>query len=307
MKIVVLEKVDMPREQKTRLESLGDVQWFDSSSPAEIKARIKGADVVVVDWIDPSPFILDMKSPSLLALLSTGFGWIQNLEAARKKGILVANVPAYSTEAVAEHLLGLILCMTKRIAEGDRRLHAGKNEKGVLRGIELSGRTLGIIGLGNIGARLAQLANALGMKVVSHSRTKKKNAAAPDVALDELLRVSDVIAVCCPLNADSKMLLDRDKLGRMKPGAVLVSATWDVIDLTEAAPLLADGRLFGLGLDAAVEGSEIQIPEQLLALENVVITPHAAFNTAESIVRQMTTCVDNIEAFVRKKPKNTIN
>jgi glycerate dehydrogenase len=115
MKIVVLEKVDMSPDQRTRLESLGDVQWFESSTPNEIGMRVKGADVVVVDWIDPSPFILDMKAPSLIALLSTGFSWVQHRDAAREKGILIANVPAYSTEAVAEHLLGLILCVARRI------------------------------------------------------------------------------------------------------------------------------------------------------------------------------------------------
>ncbi|MFA5041401.1 MAG: NAD(P)-dependent oxidoreductase [Bdellovibrionales bacterium] len=307
MKIAVLEKIEMSEDQKARLENAGTVQWFDSSTPEEINVRIKDADVVVVDWIDPSPFILNMKSPSLLALLSTGFGWVQHREEARKRGILIANVPAYSTEAVAEHLLGLILCVARRIATGDRAIRSGKCKKGNLRGIELTGRTLGIIGLGNIGSRLAQQATALGMRVVSYSRKQKKNKIAPDVSLDKLLNVSDVVAVCCPLNADSKMLLNHDRLARMKPGAILVSATWDVIDLAEIAPLLADGRLFGLGLDAAVEGSEIKIQEKLLEFENVVITPHVAFNTAESVRRQAAICIDNIEAFIQKKPQNIVN
>ncbi len=307
MKITVLEKIEMSADQKARLETLGEVRWFESSTPEEAKERIKNSDVVVVDWIDPSPFLLDMKFPSLLALLSTGFGWVQHREEARKRDIMIANVPGYSTEAVAEHLLGLTLCAARRITAGDRGLRAGNNKKGVLRGIELSGRTLGIIGLGNIGSRLARLAADLGMRVVSHSRTQKKNKTAPDVELDELLRISDVIAVCCPLNEDSKMLLGRDRLGHMKRGAILVSATWDVIDLEETMPLLADGRLFGLGLDAAVEGAEIKIPEKLMKFENVIITPHVAFNTAESVDRQMKICVDNIEAFVRRRPQNIVN
>lgn len=307
MKIVVLEKIEMTNEQVKRMEQIGKVEWFDSSTDEECKQRIKGSDIVVVDWIDPSPFILSMKSPSLLALMSTGYGWIQHCAEARKKGILISNIPGYATEAVAEHLIGIALCVARQTMIGDRGIREGKKEKGYLRGIELSGRRMGIIGLGRIGKRIAEISKCFGMEVVTCNRHPKSYEGAMDVPLNELLSHSDVVCVCCPLNEDSKGMLNKNRLNLMKNDAILVGATWDVVVLDDLISVLKNNRIRGAGFDVAIEGGKIDLPKELLKLDNIVLTPHIGYNTVEAKIRQVDICISNIEAFKEGKPTNIVN
>jgi phosphoglycerate dehydrogenase-like enzyme len=307
MKIVVLESIAMTADQREALEQLGQVEWFDSSTEAEAIERTREKDVVVVDWVDPSPFLLNLKSPSLVTLMSTGYAWIQHRDEARGKDVLIANIPAYATEAVAEHLIGLSLCVMRRIAEGDRHLRSGHTSKGSFSGTELKGKTFGIIGLGNIGGRVAELARAFGMEIVTNNRTPKLSKGIKDLKLDELLSTSDVVAVTCSLNNDSRGMLDRERLNLMKPGAILVGTTWDVVIIEDILALLERGKLGGLGFDVAIEGGEIKLPDRLFKFDNVVLTPHVGFNTIEAKRRQVDTCIDNIRAFAHGTPKNIVN
>ncbi len=307
MKIVVLEKIEMIKEQVARLEQLGDVEWFESTSEEESKERIKGADVVVVDWIDPSPFILSVESPALLALMSTGYDWIEHRAEARKQGTLISNIPGYATEAVAEHIIGLALCVARQTMVGDRSIRAGRKEKGYLRGIELKGRRIGIIGLGRIGKRVAEISRCLGMEVVTHNRHPKSNEGIKDLSLDDLLSTSDVICVCCLLNDDSREMLNKERLELLRPSAILVGTTWDVVVLDDLISLLRNGCVYGAGFDVAIEGGKIDLPEDLLNLNNVVLTPHIGYNTVEAKIRQVDICISNIKAFKTGKPMNIVN
>lgn len=307
MKIAVLEKIGFTKKQADRLNNLGDVAFFDSSSEEECVKRIKGADVVVVDWIDPTVFLLSMKSPSLLALLSTGYGWIKYREDAKDKGILISNVPGYATEAVAEHIMGLLLCVARETMVGDRDIRSGKKEKGRLQGIELKGRKIGIIGLGKIGMRVAELSAAFGMDVITYNRHKKSCAWIKDVSLNELLSSSDVVCVSCPQNENSKGLLGKERLKLMKKDSILVGATWGVVVMDDLIPLLKSRYIRGAGFDVAIEGECINSPQELLKLNNVVITPHIGYNTDEAAKRQIDICISNIEAFKKGNPTNIIN
>ena len=307
MKIVVLEKIEMLKEQTERLEQMGDVEWYDNSNKEESELRIKGADVVIVNWVDPSPFIMSMKSPSLIALMSTGYGWIENRDEAKKQRIMISNVPGYAAEAVAEHIFGLALCISRQTMIGDRNIRAGKKEKGYIQGIELKGRKMGIIGLGRIGSRIAEISKCFGMEVITYNRHKKSYTGIKDVSLDVLLSSSDVICVSCPLNDDSKGLLNKNRLNILKANSILVGATWGVIEIENIIPLLKDGHLRGMGFDAAVEGGEINLPESLLNLDNVVLTPHIGYNTPEAKIRQVDICLSNIDAFKNGKPINIVN
>jgi phosphoglycerate dehydrogenase-like enzyme len=307
MKIVVLEKITMTAKQRHRLEKLGMVEWFDSSNDDEAKARIKGADVVLVDWIDPSSFILAMKSPSLVSLMSTGYEWVKNRNEARKKGILVSNIPGYATEAVAEHVIGLALCVVRQTMIGDRNIRAGKKEKGYLEGIELSGKEMGVIGLGRIGKRVAEIAGSFGMNVITYNRHPKWIDNVRDVSLEELLSLSDIVAVCCSLNDSSKAMLNAKKLGLMKRDVVVVATTWDVLVLADLIPLLKAKQIRGAGLDVAIEGSNIDLPPELLSLDNVVLTPHVGYNTVQAKERQVDICISNVESFLAGKSANIVN
>jgi len=302
-KIAVLEKIEMTDKQRKRLEALGNVEWYDSSTPAECLKRVKGASVVVVDWIDPNPFLSEMEPGFLLELLSTAYSWV-DVQKAKKLGIRVANIPAYSTEAVAEHNLGLMLAVAKKIAQGDRSLHSGSKEK-ELRGFELKGKTLGIIGFGNIGKRVSELARGFGMDILTYNRHPKNVPGVRDVPLEELLQKSDGVCVTCSLNDDSKGLLGLDQLKLMKKEAVLVATTWGVIDTSALAEVLRNKLICGAGLD--VEKDDVEVPAELLKLDNLVLTPHLAYNTRESKIRQVDTCLANIEAYLKGKPQNLVN
>ena len=307
MKIVVLEKIDMTEEQVAKLERLGEVQWFTNSNEGQTKERIKDADVVIVDWVDPSSFILSMKSPSLLSLMSTGYDWIQHRDEAKAKNILISNVPGYATEAVAEHIIGLALSAARKSMIGDRNVRSGNKEKGYLQGIELKGRRIGVIGLGQIGKRVADISKCLGMEVVTYNRHSKNVAGITDLPLEKLLSSSDVICISCPLNNDSREMLNRERLKLLKEGAIIVSTTWGVLVIEDVVSFVQDGKIRGIGLDAAIEGGKLDLPKKLLELDNVIITPHVGFNTIEAKMRQVDICISNIASFINGKPENIAN
>jgi phosphoglycerate dehydrogenase-like enzyme len=307
MKIVVLEKIEMTEEEMERIKQIGDVDWYENSSEEECKERIRGADVVVIDWIDPSPFILSMKPNSLLALMSTGYDWIKYRDEARKQGTLISNIPGYAAEAVAEHILGLAFCIARQTMIGDRSIRKGNKEKGYLKGIELKGRRIGIIGLGHIGKRVAEISRCLGMEAVTYNRHEKCVDGVKDLPFDKLLSTSDIICVSCPLNEESRGLLNANKLKIIKNDAIIVGATWDVLVLDDLIPLIDNGHIRGIGFDAAIEGKELNLPQELLRLDNVVLTPHIGYNTLEAKIRQVDICISNIEAFKKNTPINIVN
>lgn len=316
MKITVLENVSFSEEQKNRLESIvsenGVVEYYGYGEDIDhniVLDKVKDSDVVVVNWIDPSSFILSMKSHSLISLLSTGYGWIQHLQKAREKDILVSNIPAYSTEAVAEHVLGLLIAYNKKIMLSSNWTKTGcfkTNEVSIV-GNELKGKTLGIIGLGNIGSRIAELANAFGMNIVTFNRTKKCDSIAVDVTLKELLSKSDVICITCPLNYQTKNMINSSNIDFIKYGAVLTGATWGVFDEIALQEAVETGRLSGVAFDLALEGTEMLNNKNLLELPNFLCTFHNAYNTVEAEKRQLDICIDNIEAFINGRYSNIIN
>jgi lactate dehydrogenase-like 2-hydroxyacid dehydrogenase len=306
MKIAVLEKIETTNEQKERLKKLGEVSFYDNSTEEESKQRVKDADVVIVDWVDPSWFMLSMKKPSLLAMLTTGYTWIKNLSEARAKGILVSNIPNYSTEAVAEHLIGLSLAVARQTLIGDKNIRAGIKKNGYLRGFELKNKRMGIIGLGDIGKRVSEIANAFGMEVVAYNRSPKKVKNVKKLLLDDVLKTSDVVCVCCSLNDSSKGMIDKKKLSLVKSSSIIVSCVWDVINLDDLISALQTKNIMGAGLDVAIEGN-MNIPDKLSSLDNVVLTPHIGYNTTEAMIRRIDTCISNIENFKKGKPSNIVN
>jgi len=305
-KIVILEKIEMTQEQRQRLEGLGSVQYFESSTLDECRKRVKDADVIVVDWIDPTPFLENMKSGSLLALMSTGYSWV-NIKKARSLGISVANIPGYAREAVAEHLFGLALAILKGIALGDRVIRKGGWEEGQVQGLELANKTLGIIGLGRNGTRVAEIGQkGFNMNVITYNRTPKNLPGIKEVTLPKLLEESDIIAVTCDLNPTSMNLIGEKEFNFMKPTAVIVSATWGVINIHALINALKNKRILGAGLDIEV-AHKPELPKELLELDNIVLTPHTAYKTKESQIRRVDICIDNIESFLKGKPKNIVN
>jgi glycerate dehydrogenase len=311
-KINILGKVAFSVGHQERLAEIAKnynlvVEYHDCDRrivSEEVLTKIKDSKVVVVDWVDPSPFILSLESGTLVSLLSTGYGWIKNLEAAKKNGVLVSNIPEYSTDAVAEHIFGLLLAYSKKIIFTS---NWSKKFSPNLIGFQLKGKTLGIIGLGNIGTRVAEIAKALKMNVITFNRTKKDKPIARDVELNELLSTSDVVCVTCSLNEQSRNMINRENILAIKRGAVITGATWGVIEELALKQALDSGRISAVALDVALEGSDELQNKELLSHENFFCTFHNAYNTVEATKVQADTCLDNIERFLIGKPQNIIN
>jgi D-3-phosphoglycerate dehydrogenase len=306
MEIVILEKIEFNDEQKKKLNSLGNVAYCNSSNDNEYKERVKGADVVVIDWVDPNSFLSAMKNPSLLALMSTGYSWI-DIKKARELGISVSNIPAYATEAVAEHIIGLMFAVARKTIVGNAEIKKGNKNKGYLQGIEISGRKAGIIDLGNIGSRVAKILSCLGVEIFAYDVNPKVVLGIKNLPLDELLKKCDLVFITCPLNEKSKNLLDENNLGLMKKDAILLGTTWGVVDMFALADVLKNNLIYGAGFDVSIEGSDIILPRELTELENIVLTPHIGYNTKEAKNRQTDICISNIQRYLDGQQQNVVN
>lgn len=305
-KIVILEKIEITEEQKERLNKLGNIITYDNSTLEECRNRVKDADVVVIDWIDPSGFLENMKRGSLLALMSTGYSWIDTKKG-RSLEIAVANIPGYAKEAVAEHLFGLALTVLKGIIFGDRVVRKGGWEEGQVEGSELANKTLGVIGLGRNGKRVAEIGGkGFNMKVIGYDLIKKDRADIKEVDLPDLLKESDVVVVACDFNPTSKDLIGNKEFSLMKPTTIIVSAMWGIINIPALVSALKNKKILGAGLDIET-GEKPELPKELLELDNIVLTPHIAYKTKESQIRRVNICLDNIEQFLKGKPQNIVN
>jgi glycerate dehydrogenase len=248
-----------------------------------------------------------------IGILATGTN-IVDLPAAHERGIVVTNVPAYSTASVAQTTFALLLELTQHVGYHSATVRSGawsRNpdwcywERPLL---ELAGLTLGIVGLGRIGAAVARLANALDMVVLAHN---PKTHPAPSyvrwVELEELFRQSDVVSLHCPLTSENRHMINRERLSWMKPGAFLLNTSrGQLIDEIALAESLSNGRLAGAGLDVlSIEPPPADNP--LLTARNCIITPHLAWATRASRARLLQVAIANIRAFLAGTPQNVVN
>ncbi|PYV19069.1 MAG: hydroxyacid dehydrogenase [Acidobacteria bacterium] len=271
------------------------------------------------------------KLPQLkfIATRSTGYDHI-DLAACRERGIAVSNVPSYGENTVAEHTFALILALSRNIHKAFVHTLAHDIPFKELRGFDLAGKTLGVIGAGRIGLHAIKIAKGFGMHVVAFDTRREALLAEVlnfrYVELDELLAVSDIISLHCPYTSKTHHLLNLDNMRKVKRGALLVNtARGGLVDPAALARALDEGILAGAALDV-LEGEELlkderQILEQplaqdklrtlllnhsLLNRDNVVITPHIAFNSREAVQRILDTTVENVRAFLSGKPQNLV-
>ncbi len=300
MKIAILEKTNFNEDQLLKLKSVGEVDFYEDLSQEEANEIAIRYDIVVVNWLDPTPFILDMKPGSLVALLSTGYGWITNIAKANEQGVYVANIPNYSTEAVAEHLLGMLLGVSKNIFS---TINAHNNE---CVGFELKNKVVGIIGLGNIGTRFAEIMQFFGAEIITYNRSKKNKSIARDVSLDVLLEQSDIICVSCEVNNSSKNIINTNNVTKIKRGAIVIGSTWGIIEENAIIFALENNIIKAISFDAAIEGGDHVKDELRKYSQQVYLTPHIAYNTHESEERQLDICVRNIHSFAKGCPMNIV-
>jgi phosphoglycerate dehydrogenase-like enzyme len=296
-------------EFAARLDRLGGIA-VHADVPAgddELIRRIGDARVVILGQYLTGPVLRRLPALRLVAFTGTGAASFVDLPAAAERGIAVANVTRYGDGAVAEHALALTFALARRVAEGDRAIRAG--QWAGAQGIELAGKTAGVVGYGGIGARFAGLAEAVGMRVVAWTPhpdpARLASPAQRFVPLAELMATSDVVSLHLMLTDGTRGLLDEPLLRMLKPGALLVN--------TARAELIADGAL-----EAVLAGGQVMAAldvfrteplapgSPLRGLPNVILTPHQGYNTPESLERMLDAVVANIENFLAGRPSGIV-
>lgn len=297
-------------------ETLGELTVYDRTTGGEeeIVRRAKGAEAVIINKTPLSARTFEALAPELkyVGVLATGYN-VVDLEAARRFGVPVCNIPAYGTTAVAQFVMALLLELCHHVADHSRSVKAGDWERcpdfcywnSPL--IELAGKTFGVVGYGRIGRAAAQLAKAFGMNVVAYSAHARSDETARAVSLDELLRTSDVVSLHCPLFPETKGIIGREALAKMKPGAFLINTSrGPLIDEEALAEALHAGKIAGAALDVlCAEPARADNP--LLREPNCLITPHIAWAPKESRQRLMDVAVENLRAWKDGRPQNVIN
>jgi D-3-phosphoglycerate dehydrogenase / 2-oxoglutarate reductase len=298
---------------EARLRGLGDVTVHTergADREDELIRRIHDAEVVVNIRAHARFTDRVLQHAPRLRLISIWGTGVDNvdLEAARRRGVTVTNTPAINADAVAEHTVALMLAVMRRIPALDRDVRAGQWPRGLL--VQARGKTLGLVGLGAIGSRVAAIARALGMTVLAWtSRGDERRAAAAGArpaSLEALLREADVVSLHLRLSDQTRGFLGRERLALVKPGAFLVNtARGALVDKEALVAALRDGRLAGAGLDVFHE-EPVSAGDPLLALPTVVLTPHNAGMTHEVIEAGLHRAVENIEHFISGAPTDVV-
>lgn len=320
MKIVVLDGYTL---------NPGDLSWEALKAFGTLKVYDRTAfdDDTILEHIDDAELVLTNKTPlpktvieqasnlKYIGVLATGYN-VVDIKAAKDNNVVVSNVPIYGTQAVGQFTLALILELCH---------HVGNHNQAVQDGdwtrskdfcfwnsplIELSGKTLGIIGLGRIGQATAKIAQAFGLNILAYNRSKDlrlESETLKYVELEELFEKSDFISLHCPLTESTEGIINRNSISKMKDGAFIINTSRGGLIVEEdLKKALNSGKLAGAAVDV-VSSEPIKEDNPLLTAKNIIITPHIAWASKEARARLMETTVENIEAFLSGKPTNVVN
>ena len=297
------------------LEELGTLTVYDRTKSDETVARAADAEIVLTNKVIlNSEVIAQLPRLKYIGVLATGYN-VVDIKAAHERGIIVTNVPAYSTESVAQMVFAHLLTVTNRTEH-----YAIQNRDGRWSSnpdfcywdfphMELAGKTFGVVGLGNIGLRVAQIAHAFGMKV--KAMTSKVQSTLPvgieKVSLEELLATADVLSLHCPLTDSTRHMINAATLQQMKPSAILINTgRGPLVDDQAVADALAKGAIAAYCADVVTE--EPPRPDNpLLQQPNAFITPHIAWASMEARVRLLKVAIDNVRSFLNGQPQNVIS
>lgn len=298
--------------------SMGEVTVYDRTPTDDedgIVRRIGDGEIVLTNKTPITRAILE-RCPAVkyIGILATGYN-VVDAAAARGRDIPVCNVPGYGTASVAQLTIALLLEICHKAGQHNQAVHAGRWSgsadycfwEGTL--IELAGKTMGIVGYGSIGRAVGEIAGALGMTVIAtgpHPWADGERPA-PYVPLEELLERSDVVSLHCPLFPETRGLISRERIARMKDGAILLNTSrGPLIVERDVADALSSGKLYAAGVDVA-ETEPISADSPLLTAKNCVITPHIAWAPLEARQRLMDIAVGNLRAFLKGSPENVVN
>lgn len=316
MKIVILDgQTTNPGDISwAPIEALGETTVYQNTPPELVLERAKDAEALIINRVNLTREVLEqLPKLRLIGMLATGYNSVDAL-AAREYGIDLCNVPDYCADTVAQQALTLLLALCGSVHLHTELIQKGDWEQAVALNhtthplYELSGKTLGIVGFGAIGRRVAAIGQDLGMKILLYSRTEK---AAPQgcswVNLETLFRESDVVSLHCPLNEQTHHLVDERLLSLMKPTALLINtARGGVVDSAALARVLNENRLLGAGIDV-MEQEPPRADDPLLTAKNCMITPHIAWASREARIRLVEAVAENLRAFQNGTPIHVVN
>lgn len=319
MRIVVLDGFTLnPGDLSWEpLERLGQLEVYERTSPRDVKTRLLGAEMALTNKVVLDAKMLEALSPTLryVGVLATGYN-VVDMQAARRLDICVTNIPAYSTASVAQMVFAHLLNLTNHV---DHYSRWAKDERGWVgtkdfcfcdRALtELAGKTMGIIGLGQIGMAVAHIARAFGMRVVAFTRKSREDLpeGVEKGTLDEVFAQSDVLSLHCPLTEETMHLVNEERLRQMKPNAILINTgRGPLIDEQAVADALYEDRLGAFAAD--VLSTEPAVADNpLLDAPRVQLTPHIAWASFEARTRLMNICADNIAHFQSGEPINVVS
>ena len=318
MKIVILDAfTSNPGDLSWgTIEELGELTVYERTTPEEVLERCNGSEIIFTNKVIlNSETIEQLPELKYIGVLATGTN-VVDLNFAKEKGICVTNIPGYSTDSVVQHILALMLHFSSRVSVHNDAVQQGdwvnsidfSFTLGTLN--ELSGKTLGIIGLGTIGRKLARVADAMGMKIVAAHQSSMDRLELPyDVEwlpVDEVFTRADFLSLNCPLTPETDKVLNAERLKKMKSSAIVINTgRGPLVDEQALADALNNGTIAGAGLDVlSTEPPTGDNP--LLSAKNCVITPHIAWASREARARLIAIAANNLTAFMAKNPKNSV-
>lgn len=294
------------------LKAIGQVNYFETppKDKADLISRVENADVVFLDYsVMDAEVISRCKNLKFVCFLGIGYGNCIDVEAATKKGVTVAYTPGYGANSVAEFALGLVIDLTRHIGFAYHDTKGGAWDPNRFLGIELKGKTLGLVGLGPIGVEMARLGAAIGMNVIAWTRNPSPERAKnlKFVSLEEVFKQSDVVSVHVSYTKQTEKMVTKQLLRSMKPSAYFVNtARAGVIDSNALYDLLKDGAIMGAALDVH-EQEPAPAGYRFLTLPNVLITPHMAYNTVEAGQNMLRIAIDTLTHFRAGKKLHVVN
>jgi len=310
MKLVVVDHVYLEKGHIERLRSLSDLEVFREppKTQDELKQRIRLAEIVIVGWSYlTKDVIASAKRLKMISIWATSCHYA-DLQAAMERGIVVTHVPGYASEAVAEHTFALLFAAIRKLPQADKHVRRGDFDWRPFAGVELNGKTLGIIGTGSIGCRVGEIARAFNMRVLGYDKypniKKAREIGMKYVEFPTLLKESDFVTLHVTLTKETEGMVGKKEIKAIKKGAVIVNTSQGkVIDEKALVVALKSGRVAAAGLDVfAAEPPAKNNP--LFKLENVVLSPHVGFNTVEAAKRCTDICIDNVEKFLNGHVQN---
>ena len=295
------------------IAAFGDMTIYDRTEQQQILSRIGSADIVITNKT-PLDAQTIAKAPNLkyIGVLATGYN-VVDIEAARRRGVVVTNIPTYGTDAVAQFAFAMLLEIAHHVQHHSDAVKEGRwtNHQDFCFWdyplIELAGKTMGIIGYGRIGQAAARIARAFGMQVIAYDVSQQSGNSDVYVDLDALLGSSDVISLHCPLFESTRGIINKDSIARMKDGVILLNnSRGPLVVEQDLADALNSGKVYAAGLDVVSE-EPIKADNPLLSAKNCLITPHISWAPKESRQRLMDIAVENLKAFLEGKPQHVVS